>query len=192
MVRYQRGDVRSFDDLYDSLKPGLLRYILSRVMDRNRAEDLLQQTFLQLHRSRHTFLPGNSVPAWATGIARHVCLMDLRSRGRRARHETPAGDELPDIPVLGEAEALGDREAIAKALSSLPDDRREALVMHHLQGLSFAEIAGILGIRVEAAKVRAHRAMQMLGKLLEKVKATTSGEGQKNRLAGGPPPKEAP
>jgi RNA polymerase sigma-70 factor (ECF subfamily) len=178
MIRYQSGDLQAFEELYGWLKPRLFRYILSRVMDRGRGEDLLQEVFLQIHRSRRTFLPGNPLLAWAFGVARHVCLMDLRQRRRRAAHEILADDFLPELAVSSEAESFADRQVLAKALGLLPEDSREALVLHQLEGLSFKEIAGILGISVQAARVRAHRAAKALADSVGKLNPTKPAERQ--------------
>ena len=67
-----------------------------------------------------------------------------------------------DMPHDDAAGARGPRRGAARAASQLPADQREALLMHHVQGWSFAEIAARLGIRVNAAKTRAFRGMRKL------------------------------
>ena len=74
--------------------------------------------------------------------------------------------ELPEHPVSPEVEALGDRDLVHKALERVSKDHREALVLHHLSGLSFKEVGRVLGISEGAAKVRAHRAMATLRDVL--------------------------
>jgi RNA polymerase sigma-70 factor (ECF subfamily) len=179
MVRYQNGDTLAFDDLYCELKPRLLRYMQGRLSDRARAEDLVQETLLQIHRSRNTYRPGNPVLPWVFGIARHIWLMEARSSARRARHEAEQSDAgLPEIPVVGEAEGFGDRDAVRRAFAMLPEDRREALLLHYLAGLTFKEIASVQGIGEEAAKLRAHRAIHTLRYYFEKL-VTKTVEKQK-------------
>ena len=78
MIGYQAGSLEMFEELFDALSPGLRGYLVSLTRDLDRAQDLLQETFLQMHRSRHTYTPPRPVKPWAFGIARHVHLMDRR------------------------------------------------------------------------------------------------------------------
>jgi RNA polymerase sigma-70 factor (ECF subfamily) len=166
MIAYQGGDGEAFDSLYELLRPALLLYLLQRTYDRVRTEELLQESFLQLHRSRRTYLPGKPVLPWALAIARHVYLMDRRASQWRSRHETQAEDLLPEIPIPGEFERVADRDVLRRALAKLTQDQREVLLMHYTWGLSFREIAGILGIGRSAAKLRSHRGIKQLRRTL--------------------------
>ncbi len=166
MVAYQGGDVTAFESLYGELAPQLQGYLRALVRDGARAEDLLQETFLQVHRARHTYMPPRPVKPWIYAIARNVFLMHRRAAGRRGRHEAVANDELPELPIPAEMESLADRDAVRRALARLPEDRREALVLHHLWGLSFREVGAVQGISEAAAKLRAHRGMVALRELL--------------------------
>ncbi len=162
MAAYQGGDAAAFERLYHRLAPRLRKYLLSLTLNAPRAEDLLQETFLQIHRSRHTYAPPRPVEPWAFGVARHVYLMDCRAWARRRRLEAEPVDDLPELPVPPAAEGAEDRREVRRAVAELPADRRELLLLHHVWGFSFQEIAGMLGIRAGAAKVRAHRARKQL------------------------------
>lgn len=162
MVRYQEGDLEAFEALFAELSVPLRNYLSSLARDRTRGEDLLQETFLQMHRSRQTYIPGRPVKPWAFGIARHVFLMSRRSRTRRARHERSPTEELPEMPVEGLQELFPDREDLARALMEVSEDRREALLLHHVWGFTYREIGGLLGISERAAKLRAFRGVQDL------------------------------
>ncbi len=166
MVAYQDGDAMAFDALYGEVAGPLLGYLRSLTRDAARADDLLQETFLQVHRVRRTFEPGRAVKPWLFAIARNVFLMDRRTRGRRGRHEALADDELPEVPVPAEVDSLADRDAVRKALARVDPARREALVLHHVAGMSFREIGAVLGVTEGAAKVRAHRAAVELRAIL--------------------------
>lgn len=162
MTGYQAGSLEAFESLYQRLAPALLGYLASLCWNRGRAEDLLQETFLQIHRSRHTYRPSRPVRPWTFAIARHTFLMDRRARARRSRVETsPAGD-LPELPVPAEVERLAERRQVLDAISTLSEERREAVILHHVFGFTFAEIGGLLGIREGTAKLRAHRAILAL------------------------------
>ncbi len=182
MTAYQAGEAAAFERLYQRLAPRLRKYLISLTLSVPRAEDLLQETFLQIHRSRHTYASPRPVEPWAFGIARHVYLMDCRAWARRRRLEVDPGETLPELPVPPAAEGTFDRDLLRRAVAGLPEDRRELLLLHHVWGFSFQEIAGMLGIRVGAAKVRAHRARKQLESLLAETTAgNPSGEASQRK-----------
>lgn len=162
MEAYQHGMMEAFETIYGALASPLKGYLRVLARDGTVADDLLQETFLQLHRVRHTYQPRRPVKPWVYAIARNVFLMHRRASSRRGRHEVIADDELPDVAVPPDIEALGDGPTVRNALASLPEARREPLVLHHIVGLSFKEVGAVLGISEGAAKVRAHRALREL------------------------------
>ena len=165
MIGYQNGSMDDFEGLYATLKQPLLRYLWTFVRNATVAEDLLQETFLQIHRARQTYTPPRPVRPWIYAITRHVALMHLRS-GRR-RKEMLADDQLPEVPVPPEMEKLADHATLHKMLSELPRPAQEVLMLHHLLGLSFLEVGQVLGIAAGTAKVRAHRALKAVRARLE-------------------------
>jgi len=163
MAAYFDGEIAAFDALYAALAPRLRGYLLTHCRDAVVADDLVQETFMQLHRSRRTYEPGRPVTPWAFAIARHVFLMHRRRTSRRVRFEETLAREQPTARAArDEMRSIADADAVRRALVSVPADQRQALVMHHLEGRSFAEIAARLGIRVNAAKTRAFRGMRRL------------------------------
>ncbi len=155
MRAYQDGAIEAFDALHARLAMPIYHYLIALTRDRTHAQDLVQETFLQLHRSRRAYRADLPVRPWVFAIARHVALMDRRTHSRR-----PAtGAELPDIPVPPEVASLADRDGLRRALDAVLPDRREALLLHHVWGLTFAEIGQMLGIRPDAAKLRSSRGM---------------------------------
>jgi RNA polymerase sigma-70 factor, ECF subfamily len=166
MVRYQAGEADAFEQLYTLLGPPLRRYLLALSRDAQRADDLLQDTFLQIHRSRRTYNPRRPVRPWAFAVARHMWLMDQRTRRRKAPPHVDL-DAVPELPVPPEAEGLAQEDALRRAIAQLPPDRVEALLLHHVWGFKFEEIGKMLGIRAGAARVRASRAMAALRGLLQ-------------------------
>ena len=167
MIAYQQGQMDAFEDLFGALSVNIRNYLASLTRNMEQAEDLAQETFLQVHRSRHTYQPRRPVKPWIFGIARYVYLMDRRSRGRKAKHETLAKEELPEIPVQGLAQDLPMTDELVGALGRLPDDRREALLLHHVWGFSFREVGSTLGITERAAKLRSFRGIQALREILK-------------------------
>ena len=168
MQGYLDGRMDAFDGLYAALAGRIRGYLLSLCRDAALADDLLQETFMQTHRSRRTYQPGRPVTPWIFAIARHVYLMNRRSAGRRLRfEETLAADaRAGDVPH-DELRALVDADQVRRAMRGVPADQRDALTLHHIEGWSFVEIAGRLGIRVNAAKTRAFRGMKKLREQLK-------------------------
>jgi RNA polymerase sigma-70 factor (ECF subfamily) len=176
MIGYQRGSMDDFSALYAALEQPLRRYLWTFVRDSTTAEDLLQETFLQVHRARHTYTPPRPVRPWIYAITRHVALMYLRS-SRRRREVLPA-DELPEMPVVPEMESYGDRAAVHRLLSQLPRESQEVVVLHHLLGLSFKEVGRIVGTTAGTAKVRAHRALRSIrSRIQEEARLREEGAG---------------
>ena len=99
MVAYQNGQMSAFESLYARLASDLRGYLTALSWKREKAEDLLQETFLQLHRARHPDIPPRPVRPWIFAIARHCYLMDLRVFARKRSRETSTEDGTIDIPV---------------------------------------------------------------------------------------------
>jgi RNA polymerase sigma-70 factor (ECF subfamily) len=165
MREYQSGRFEAFDEIYASVAPALRRYLLSQVRDAAKADDLVQETFLQIHRARHTYDASYPLMPWAMAIARHVFLMDRRALSRRPW----APDDVMemDLPVRAEAASLADRDAVQRALDQVPMAKRDAVIQHHVMGFSFKEIAERAGIAETAAKLRSSRGMAQLRNLLK-------------------------
>lgn len=160
MAGYQAGRLDAFERLYALLSGDLQAYFTSAVRDATTARDLVQDTFLEVHRSRHTYLHPLPVRPWLFGIARHVLGRHRRRAGRLSRHEEPLLDQgLSAWPNV-------ERHDLARALAQLPDSRREPFVLHHIHGLSFQQIADAIGIGAVAAKLRSSRAMRTLRRIL--------------------------
>lgn len=162
MADYQAGSVEAFDRLHDSLAPDLGAYLRSLARDATRADDLLQETFLQVHRARAAHTPGEPVRPWVFAIAKRVFLMDVRAAARRTRHE----QEQASAAVATTADHLHTRHRVESALRQVPADGRRAFLLHHLFGFSFKEVAAKLGIKPGAAKIRSSRAASFMRSLL--------------------------
>jgi len=163
MDAYLSGQLEAFDGIYAALSGRLRGYLCSLCRNASVADDLLQDTFLQMHRSRHTYEPGRPVTPWVFAIARHVYLMHRRGTARRLRFEDSLAVEVARMPAIADdASAFVRRDEVERALETVPSDQRDAVVMHHIEGWSFAEIAARCGIKVNAAKTRAFRGIRHL------------------------------
>ena len=165
MREYQSGRFEAFDEIYASIAPAIGRHLLSQARDGAKADDLVQETFLQMHRARHTYDSSFPLMPWAMAIARHVWLMDRRTLSRRPW----APDDVMemDLPVRAEAASLADRDAVNRALDQVAPAKRDAVIQHHVMGFSFKEIAQRAGIAETAAKLRSSRGIAQLRALLK-------------------------
>jgi RNA polymerase sigma-70 factor (ECF subfamily) len=193
MERYCDGDANAFRELYALVAPRLLGYLLKMARERALADDLLQQTFLKVHRARGAYVRGADPLPWIYSIA-HRTFIDEARKHKRAVVRVGDADELPEVAagLTGESDerrddARGDPELVSAALDALaelPVQQREAVVLTKLDGKSVAEAAEIAGTTVGAMKVRAHRGYEALRKSLG-VPARARDAGGK--LAGGAP-----
>jgi RNA polymerase sigma-70 factor (ECF subfamily) len=166
MRRYQAGEVEAFEEIYARTLTMVRGYLAALSVDRSLTFDLVQDVYLQMHRSRQTYDPTRPVKPWVAGITRHVWLMARRSHARRRSPEVAGLEEAIDLSVAPDFEGFGARTALARALAAVPSDQREALVLHHLYGLSFGEIARVAGVSEGAARIRASRGMHVLRRQL--------------------------
>jgi RNA polymerase sigma-70 factor (ECF subfamily) len=166
MERYAGGDDEAFSTLYDALAPRLHHFLVRQCRDDARAEDLLQQTMLQIHRARGRFLQGADVMPWAFAIARRLFIDSLR----RGKKELPVDLDAAHGADLAASGAPADdllhskqmARAIERELARLPEAQRVAFELIKREGLSVKEAAEILGTTVTAIKLRAHRAYTAL------------------------------
>lgn len=164
MERYAAGDDAAFAAVYDKIAPRLYGYLLRQTRERARAEDLVQQTMLHIHRARTRFIPGAEVTPWAFAIARRLLLDGLR----RAKREVAPSEDDPDSALApGDAadEMVQARELASRinaVLARLPESQRVAFELLKQEGLTVAEAAEVLGTTAAAVKLRAHRAYEAL------------------------------
>lgn len=166
MTSYQGGDRAAFEALYELLAPEVGRYFGAILHDADRAADLTQECFLEVHRSRRLYLPPLPVRPWLFGIARNVLRRYWRRERRRARERHAATEPAAGTNASAAARNTVTRIDLERALANLPAGRRQAWWLHHVQGWSFEKIGRRLGTSEGAAKLRSSRAMRALRKLL--------------------------
>jgi RNA polymerase sigma-70 factor (ECF subfamily) len=167
MDRYAAGDDTAFSELYDLVAPKLHGYLLRQTRDAARADDLLQQTMLQLHSHRATFLKGGEVYPWAFAIARRLLINSYRRRKREhSGKQKVSSMGVADAGVPSSTdEVLHSKRmirTIETELSRLPEAQRIAIELIKQEGLSLREVAEILGTTSGAVKSRVHRAYEAL------------------------------
>jgi RNA polymerase sigma-70 factor (ECF subfamily) len=157
MSAYVAGDAAAFRVLFERYAPLLMRAMLRELYVREEASDLVQQTFLQLHRARLDFDLTQKLKPWIFTIAMNLKREYFRRKKRRPERSLDAepGAE-PAVGALG-ADRVEARRTLARVLADLPADQREVIELHWFDELEFPEVAQVVGASVSAVKVRAHR-----------------------------------
>ncbi len=165
MLQYQRADPAATTALIREVSPLLLKSFASQYGSRSEAEDLLQDTWLQIHKARHTYRPGEPVLPWIYAIARHVRVDGYR-RAQRIRLSEQPMSTLPEPPVAAKpnpSQALDFDTLIAV----LPAGQREVVSMLKASEMSLEEVARATSSSVGSVKLKAHRAYQKLRAVLK-------------------------
>jgi RNA polymerase sigma-70 factor (ECF subfamily) len=154
--------------IWTHLSADLRRFIRRRVADDHAADDLLQETFLRVHRNIGTLREEERVAAWVYQIARNVILDHHRRAADPAvglGHTDPAAGE-PDDRLC--SMRCGQAEWLNEMIRALPDGYREAVQWAEAEGLSQQEIADRLGLSLSGAKSRVQRGREMLRDVLDR------------------------
>src|ERR1700693_949660 len=168
MSAYTAGDARAFETLFARLAPRVHGFFLRSFRDEGVADDLLQVTFMKVHRARAQFRPELKLLPWLFAVAGRVRLEELRRRRRlpedageeaiaRADEQAPR-DPPPDTDL---------KDAVRAALDALPESQRAVLHLHRYEGMTLAEIGQVLGTTAGAAKLRAFRGYERLRRQLK-------------------------
>lgn len=161
LVRYQNQDCASGAILIERLSPQFFQYFLAQIRNRSHAEDMLQDFWLRIHNSRHTYRGGEPVLPWLYAIARRVKVDDYRKTKRLRAEETLTDDLVSDSPVPEKCDTR-----ISKLLKQLPESQREAILMMKVGGLTLEEVARATGATVGSVKQKVHRGYERLRALM--------------------------
>ena len=162
MARYQAGDRAAAGVLIQRISPLLYRLFMANAGSRAAADDLLQETWLRIHRVRHTHRPGEMVLPWFYAIARHVRVDHYRKVSRTQAREESLDDALLS-PVAAEQDDAQELEAL---LAPLSQAQREILEMLKVAGMSLEEVARATSSSVGSVKQKVHRAYKTLRRTL--------------------------
>jgi RNA polymerase sigma-70 factor (ECF subfamily) len=165
MAAAQAGDRAAYEQLLREILP-LVRAIARRWHKRpDRAEDVVQDVLLTLHRVRHTYDPSRPFSHWLATIARRRAIDALRRRGRREAVEVfdeHAYETFADPLANKGVEARDQAQGLGAAIAGLPDGQREAVELLKLRELSLIEASAVSGKSISALKVNVHRAIKAL------------------------------
>jgi RNA polymerase sigma-70 factor (ECF subfamily) len=178
MARYQQGDYGAATDLIGRTSPQLLRFFLAQSASRADADDLLQETWLRIHKVRHTYRASEPALPWFYAIARYVRVDHYRKSVRTTLGTTKLeamSKEATAVP--GKFDHV---ESLETLLAPLPESQREVIEMLKVAGMSLEEVARATSSSVGSVKQKAHRAYT---KLRETMNATGFGKGQSGGLS---------
>ena len=168
MLKVRSGDLDKMGLLFQRYHRPLYGFLFHMTQQREASEDMMQNVFYRMLRSRHTFTGEGEFRTWMYHLARNVLKDHLKQVRRRGNHYSVAGYE-ERLPAGGAADEQIERKleikALEKALGSLSPENREVLILARLQELKYAEIAEVMEISVGAVKVRVHRAINQLKEL---------------------------
>jgi RNA polymerase sigma-70 factor (ECF subfamily) len=171
MARYAAGDVAAFRQLFAMVAPTVRAFFMRSFRDPAVADDLLQTTFLKLHRVRATYRPELPVRPWLFTIAASVRRDELRRRYRLPPHVGEDDWERFELQMQDERRETSGQsdlaETVRAAIDRLPEAQRAIVYLHRYEGLTFDEIAEVLSTTPGAARTRASRAYDALRKDLQ-------------------------
>lgn len=161
----------AFTAVYDELSPGLCRYVEGLLGRTGAAQEVVQETFVRLYRLGAGHVAPGEERFWTYRVASNLALNELRRGRTRARLLDRVAAVLrrrqPD--PLDEAERAERAGVVRAALERLPDAQRAALLLRECEGLTYAEIAGVLGVSLAKVKVDIFRARSALREELIRV-----------------------
>jgi RNA polymerase sigma-70 factor, ECF subfamily len=176
MLRVKDGDEHSFGVLLEKHRNPVIHFVYRMVQDRAVAEELSQEVFLRVYRSRGTYEPTARFTTWLFRIATHLALNWLRDgRNERGHHRLDApmkSEKDGDMP----AREVSDRKPSAEqrmvyetrlqevrvAISLLPEKQRAAVLMHKYEEMEYSQIANVLECSESAVKSLLFRAYETL------------------------------
>lgn len=174
MLRVREGDDASFALLLERHRGPVVHFLYRMVQNQAVSEELAQEVFLRVYRSRETYEPTAKFTTWLFRIATHVALNSIRDRKKEKGHESlnESNDEMPG----GLERQVADRQPtieqemvhevrlreVRQAIEALPSKQRAAVLMHKYEGLDYAQIAGVLSCSESAIKSLLFRAYETL------------------------------
>ncbi len=174
MIRYREGDLHAFEQLYDRHRVGLYRFIAWRSPRADWVDEIVQDSWINLHNARTRYQPDASFRTYLYQIARNRLLDLLRQQQHLLAADLGTGtdgrdafDALADAAqdVVTPDAALAQKQlhdGLHRAIAQLPGEQKEALVLQQFSGMSVEEISVVVAAPVETIKSRLRYAMRKL------------------------------
>jgi RNA polymerase sigma-70 factor (ECF subfamily) len=171
MLRVRDGDGASFGVLLDKHRLPVVHFLYRMIQNHAVAEELAQEVFLRVYRSRATYEPSAKFTTWLFRIATHLALNSLRD-GKHERLEERLDETSGDMPVRQVADTRPSVEQsmvyrtrldeVRRAVAALPEKQRAAVLMHKYQEMEYTQIAKVLDCSESAVKSLLFRAYETL------------------------------
>lgn len=167
-----RGDARAFEILMETHESRMYAVALRMCQNREDAQDCLQEAMIRVYKALPTFKGESSFSTWAYRITMNTCLDDLRRKKNKTASSldalldlgwSPADEENTPERKFSQTEA---KREISRAIQSLPEDMRAAIVLRDIHGFSYEEIASMLSINIGTIKSRISRGREKLREIL--------------------------
>jgi RNA polymerase sigma-70 factor (ECF subfamily) len=172
MLRVREGDAGSFALLLERHRSPVIHFLYRMVQNQAVAEELAQDVFLRVYRSRASYEPTARFTTWLFRIATHLALNQIRDRRHDRASESIDDDprrdglilQLPDRMPTVEQRMLRDvrLDEVRQAIGALPAKQKAAVLMHKYQEMEYTQIAGALGCSESAVKSLLFRAYETL------------------------------
>jgi RNA polymerase sigma-70 factor (ECF subfamily) len=164
--RAQDGDAVAFTRLAEAYKVPVFNLCYRMLGNASDAEDATQETFARMYAKLHTFRPDRKLASWVLSIAAHYCIDRLRRRRvpLLPLDDAPGGVDPPSRLPSPEETVLRQeaRDEVQAMIATLEPEYRAPVILHYWHGLSYKEIADVMGLTPQAVKTRLHRARQKL------------------------------
>lgn len=171
MLRVKAGDDASFGALLDKHRSPVVHFLYRMVQNQAVAEELAQEVFLRVYRSRSTYEPTAKFTTWLFRIATHLALNALRD-GKNERLQERLDDNSSDMPArqvsdhrpsIEQSMVYRARlEEVRRAIRTLPEKQRAAVLMHKYEEMEYSQIARVLSCSESAVKSLLFRAYEAL------------------------------
>ena len=179
MEHFQAGTVEAFNILVERYSERLIHYLYNFVGDRSKCEDLKQETFMRVHRNRHSYQRIAKFSTWLYTIAGNLARSEYRKRKRRPVYSIDSvnrDNETYEMPLPDETsppdqytESSLQYHYIQYALNQITSDFREVVMLRDVQELTYAEITEITGLPMGTVKSRINRGRSKLQTLLKSI-----------------------
>jgi len=171
MLRVKDGDEASFGLLLDKYRASVSHFLYRMVQDQAVSEELAQEVFLRVYKSRETYEPTAKFTTWLFRIATHLALNWLRDeKNERAQERLDQSNEDGPVREVADRAASVEQqmlhevkvEEVRRAVAALPDKQRAAVLMHKYEEMEYSQIAKVLSCSESAVKSLLFRAYETL------------------------------
>jgi RNA polymerase sigma-70 factor (ECF subfamily) len=163
MLKVKQGQIGCLSELFEANHLALYHFYLRSGLNRALAEDLVQETFMRVLAYRSTYLAESSFKAWFYRIARNVVSDHFRKMANKDLHETFEEKHVSATESLDdELELASKKTDFDRALSAIPAEHREIIILSRFQQLNYADIAELLNCNINTLKTRMRTAISNL------------------------------